>query len=153
MSNRDECWRFGVLTPSGTVSLGVACNLSNIKLFWPAFGGARSCGMVSAAPGGGTCYVVLALFQHVTRYAHPVLTYRCTRANDDTRRKWSQSALHWHAVLTLPSDSAKTLVLLHEALWLRRRAHPWWARVLRTRMRLCWSIGTWLRFVPRVNEI
>ncbi len=35
--------------------MGPWCKRSNIKDFWPALGGARSWGMVSAAPGGGTC--------------------------------------------------------------------------------------------------
>lgn len=55
MSNREECCLLGVLIPSGT-SFGVVCSLSNINDFCPALGGARSCGIVSAAPGGGMCY-------------------------------------------------------------------------------------------------
>jgi len=41
--------------PSGT-SLGVAWSLSKTRDFEPAFGGAKSWGIVSADPGGGICY-------------------------------------------------------------------------------------------------
>lgn len=54
MSNLDECCRFGVLMPSGT-SFGVVVSLSKAPDFCPLPGGARSPGIVSAAPGGGTC--------------------------------------------------------------------------------------------------
>ncbi len=56
MSNLDECCRFGVLIPSGT-SFGVDVKRSKEPDFCPARGGARSPGMVSAAPGGGICWV------------------------------------------------------------------------------------------------
>lgn len=59
MSNLDECCLFGVLTPSGNLSsLGVDVNLSKAPSFCPGRGGARSLGMVSAAPGGGMCFIL-----------------------------------------------------------------------------------------------
>jgi hypothetical protein len=55
MSKRDECCLLGVLMPS-MLSFGVAWRRSKISDFWPALGGARSPGIVSAAPGGGMCW-------------------------------------------------------------------------------------------------
>ena len=54
MSNLDECCLFGVLIPSGT-SFGVDVKRSNAIDLVPRLGGARSPGIVSAAPGGGIC--------------------------------------------------------------------------------------------------
>jgi hypothetical protein len=101
ISNLDECWRFGVLIPS-EMSLGVVCNRSKA---WDFLGGARSPGIVSAAPGGGTCFRkkkrsairswTYPDWRETTRIAtHPYQegdrwsnkqTYRCTWADHHTR--------------------------------------------------------------------
>lgn len=88
MSNRDECCLFGVRSPSG-----IASRLSIPRWiksdFWPALGGARSWGIVSAAPGGGTCctdWLSAARLCFKGR-REKGRTYTRRRADDDSRRQ------------------------------------------------------------------
>lgn len=101
MSNRDECWRFGVLMPSGT-SLGVAWSRSYNSLFSPGLGGARSVGIVSVAPGAGTCCTNSIVSKDHCDGNSPIRgteqTHRTTGTDDNTwremvgRTRWSAAA-------------------------------------------------------------
>ena len=59
--------------PSVT-SFGVDVNRSNAVDFWPGRGGARSPGIVSVAPGWGTCCDQTSVMKQPVEYSERILT-------------------------------------------------------------------------------
>ena len=61
--------------PSVT-SFGVEVNRSNAVDFWPGRGGARSPGIVSVAPGWGTCWYQSSVVKQTLDYSERILIGR-----------------------------------------------------------------------------
>ena len=98
ISNRDECWRLGVRIPSD-ISFGVVWRRSKTLDFR---GGAKSPGMVSAAPGGGACYITFKT-QSISKSCNNTLLadYPAYRAGTDYHTRSASFGWSGRAIIPL----------------------------------------------------